>query len=182
VVIDLQAAVSVFWDDPRIFNPVSYLVCGALLLLWSARTLATRLSQERIWLALAAIAPITILVTYHRPWDAKLLIITIPACAMLWARGGPIRWIALVVTTVGIVFTADVPLAILKLLGDTLHVGTAGIYGKMVTVLLLRPAPLILLAMSAFYLWMYLRCAIPDSSSSVSQLVSAQSEPLLKAH
>jgi hypothetical protein len=90
MVIDLQSAVSVFRDDPRIYNPVSYLVCGALLLVWSVSTLRSRFSQSRAWLALAAVVPLTMLVTYHRPWDAKLLMLTVPACAMLWAEGGAI--------------------------------------------------------------------------------------------
>jgi len=30
------------------------------------------------------------LVTYHRPFDAKLLLLAVPACAMLWAEGGRI--------------------------------------------------------------------------------------------
>jgi hypothetical protein len=163
MVIDLQAAISVFLDDARIYNPASYLICGALLLVWSVRTLRSRFSEQRAWLALAAVSALTMLVTYHRPWDAKLLMLTIPACAMLWAEGGPIGRIALLVNTAGIVLTADVPLAIFVVFADYIHVGTAGIFGKMLTVLLLRPASLILLAMGIFYLWVYVRWTAPDA-------------------
>jgi hypothetical protein len=54
-VIDLQSAISVFWDDPRIYNPVSFLVCAPLLLIWGFLTLRSRSSPARSWLALAAI-------------------------------------------------------------------------------------------------------------------------------
>jgi hypothetical protein len=157
VIINLQAAISIFRDDPRIYNPVSYLVCGALLLVWSIRTLRSRFSLARAWLALAAVVPLTMLVTYHRPWDAKLLLLTIPACAMLWAEGRPIRWVALLVTSAGLYSTADIPLYILAIHTANLHISTAGISGQMLTVVLMRPTPLILLAMGIFYLWVYVR-------------------------
>jgi len=157
MVIDLQAAVSIFRDDPRIYNSVSYLVCGALLLVWSVRTLRSRVSLPGAWLALAAVTPLSMLVTYHRPWDAKLLLLTVPACAMLWAEGGTIGRMALLVNTAGLVLTGDIPLAILSIVSNRLHVGTDGFFGQMLTVLLIRPASLILLVMGVFYLWVYVR-------------------------
>jgi len=162
VIVDLQSDIVVLRDDPRIYNLASYLVCGALLLVWSVRTLKSRFSRAGAFLALAAVVPLTMLVTYHRPYDAKLLLITIPACAMLWAEGRPIRWLALLVTTAGIVFTADIPLTILAILSSALHVSTAGLSGQVLTVVLTRPTPLILLAMGIFYLWVYMRRAEPD--------------------
>lgn len=164
MIIDLQSFLGVFWNDSRIYNPVSYLVCGALLLVWVVRTLKTQFSRTNAWLALAAAVPVTMLVTYHRTWDAKLLLLTVPACAMLWAEGKLIRWIALLVTAAGMVFTADIPLALLSPFIGGLRVSAAGLPDKILTVLLMRPAPLILLAMGIFYLWIYVR----HSSSGVS--------------
>jgi hypothetical protein len=179
MVIDLQAAVSIFRDDPRVYNSISYLVCGALLLAWAARALRTRISPAGAWLALAAIVPLTMLVTYHRPYDAKLLLLTFPACAMLCAKGGPMGRIALLVNAAAVVFTGDVPLAIVISIANKLHVGAAGLWGKMLTVVLTRPASLILLAMGAFYLWAYLRRAAPGSESGTGHANSAQSESVL---
>jgi hypothetical protein len=159
MIINLQSAIYIFRDDPRVYNLVSYLVCGALLLVWSVSTLRSRFSQRRAWLALAAVVPLTLLVTYHRPYDAKLLLLTVPACALLWSEGKPIRWIALLVTTAGIVSTADIPLTILLTLTRNLHISTVALSGKLLTVLLMRPIPLILLAMAIFYLWLYMRHA-----------------------
>ena len=157
MVINLQSVICVFRDDPRIYNSVSYLVCGSLLLVWSVCTLRARFSPARAWLALAAVVPLTLLVAYHRPYDAKLLLLTVPACALLWAEGGPIRWVALGLSTAAIVSTADIPLTILLTLTRNLHISTAGISGKLLTVVLMQPVPLILLAMGIFYLWIYVR-------------------------
>jgi len=159
MIINLQSALYVFSDNTRVYNLISYLVCGALLLVWVVYTLRARFSLARAWLALAAVVPLTLLVTYHRPYDAKLLMLTVPACALLWAEGRPIRWVALVASTAAIVSTADIPLTILLTLTRNLHISTAGISGKMLTVVLTRPVPLILLAMGIFYLWIYARRA-----------------------
>lgn len=166
MVIDLQAAISVFRNDPRIYNPVSYVVCGALLLAWAVRTLARSSSRLQVWVGLAAVTALTMLVTYHRPWDAKLLLLTIPACAMLWAGGRRLGWIAVLVNGAGMVLTGDTFLAILANIAQMLHVGTAGLAGKLLTVALIRPASLILLAMAIFYLWVYMRPGPAEGVSS----------------
>ncbi|MGA2886488.1 MAG: glycosyltransferase family 87 protein [Terracidiphilus sp.] len=180
MVIDLQAAISIFKDDPRFYNLVSYLVVGALLLAWSLRTFRSRISQRGAWLAMAAIVPISMLVTYHRPWDAKLLLLTVPACAMLWSEGGKIAWIALIANTAGFVLTGDVPLASLSIIANKLHVKTTGIMGKIMTVVLLRPASLILLVMGVFYLWVYLRHTVSDQESCMARVILARSDTALQ--
>jgi hypothetical protein len=155
MIFDLQAAICVFWDDPRIYNPVSYLVCGALLLVWSAHTLRSRFSLANAWLALAAVVPLTMLVTYHRSYDAKLLLLAVPACAMLWAEGRPSRWLALLVTSAGVASTSDIPLIILLILTKNMHISTVGLSGQIRTALLMEPTSLILLVMGIFYLCVY---------------------------
>jgi hypothetical protein len=155
-VVSLQTVFAAFRDDPRFYNPLTYLVCGALLAAWSVRTLRSGFSRAGAWLALAAIAPITTIITYHRSYDAKLLLLTVPACALLWSRGGAIRWVALVINTAAFVLTADFPLTILMIWARDLHVPAAGILAQIVTVVRMRPAPLILLVMGIFYLWVYI--------------------------
>jgi hypothetical protein len=165
MVIDLQSVVSVFRDDPRIYNPISYVVCGALLLVWSLATLKARFSPTRTWLALAAIAAISMLPVYHRPYDARLLLLAVPACAMLWKEGRPVRWLALAVTAGGIVFTGDFPLGILVVLTRNLHFGNAGMLAKVLTVVLRRPPALVLLVMGIFYLVVYVSRSFTDTPS-----------------
>ena len=158
MVIDLQAAIAVFRNDPRIYNTISYAVCGAMLLIWAATTLRERFSPARALFAMAAIVPLTMLITYHRPYDAKLLLLTIPACAMVWSEGRGIRWVALLVSTAGIVMTGEVPLAVVVILTEKLHAGT-GILGQMLQAVATRPGSFALLAMAVFYLWAYVRRA-----------------------
>jgi hypothetical protein len=64
-----------------------------------------------------------------------------------------------VITTAGVVLTGDVPLVATTLLAEKLHASIAGLSGQILTVMLNRPASLILLVMSIFYLWIYLRRA-----------------------
>ena len=165
MVIDLQSVVSVFRDDPRFYNPVTYVICGIPMLLWSVKTLRARSSTAKTWLALAAIVPLTLLVTYHRPYDAKLLLLTVPACAMLWAEGGLIGWLALLVSTIGIAMTGDFPLALLVGFTKSLHPDITNFSGQMQFIALLRPVPLILMAMSVFYLWIYVRRCFGQGAS-----------------
>jgi hypothetical protein len=160
-VISLQAVFSIFSDDPRIYNSASYLVCGALLLIWTITTLRSHPSKDTAWLALAAVVPLTILITYHRVYDSKLLLLTVPACALLWAKGGKFGWIAVGLTAVGVLLNGDIPLVILGGLTEKLHLSIATLPGQILTVVLARPSQEILLAMSLFYLWVYVRGPIP---------------------
>ena len=162
-IIDLQSVISVFRDDPRVYNPVSYLICGGLLLLWSFTTLTSRISQARTKLALAAVAAISMLPVYHRQLDAKILLLTIPACSVLWAEGGAIARLGLLVTGVGIVLTGDIPFAIICILTNNLHISTSNMSGQILTAVLTRPVPLILLIIGIFYLWEYIRRVNPGT-------------------
>lgn len=176
-VISLQTVFALFRDDPRFYNSVTYLICGGMLVAWSVRTLRLGFSKTSAWLALATIAPITMLLTYHRSYDAKLLLLTVPACVMLWASGGPVRWLALVVNSAGFALTADFPLTILMAWARNLHIPTTGILTQLPTVVLMRPAPLILLVMSLFYLWVYVRQTVPDIVHGAKTRVKTQNFP-----
>jgi hypothetical protein len=158
-VIDLQAVTSAIWSDPHIYNLASYLICGALILAWSFATLRTRFSVTNAWLALATAVPLTMLVTYHRPYDTKLLLLTIPACTVLWAEGGAIGWSALVLTASAILLTGDVALAVVSHYTKSLDLSAASHAYKVWIGVISQPAPLILLALAVFYLWCYVRFA-----------------------
>lgn len=161
-IIDLQAAISVFRDDPHFYNPVSYLTVGFLILVWALVVLRKRATLRSALLALAAISALSLLPVYHRPYDAKILILTIPACAMLWQERGPARWVALGLTSAGIVVTSDIPLALSFALYHSLSISTSTLAGKMITVFM-WPAPLVLFALGCFYLWAFLRDSFPQT-------------------
>ncbi len=158
-IIDLQAVISIFRDDPRFYDPVTYLFCGVLVLIWGTITIRSRTSPALTWFALATAAPLSMLVTYHRAYDAKMLLLTVPACALLWTEGGIKGRFALLVSALGFFFTGEIPLAFLLPLTRSLHLNSTSFFGEIETVLLSRPASLSLLAMTAFYLWVYLRAS-----------------------
>lgn len=162
-IISLQASFGILWENPRFYNSASYAIAGLLILVWAFKTLRLPVSPEHTRLALAAVAPLTLLPVYHRPDDAPLLLLTIPACAMLWTRRSPGRWAALVLTSSAFFFSSDVPLALLGQCAKKLSSGTT--FTGRAALLFLRPAPPVLLATACLYLWLLLsRSSSSDSS------------------
>ena len=157
MVIDLQTVISVFTRNSHVYNLVTYLICGLVFLLWAIAVVRSQFSPQRAWFALVAVAALSMLVTYHRSYDAKLLLLSVPACAMLWSRGGRVAWLALLISTAGVFFTGDIPLAILILATKGLHTYTRGLTGNLFALVLSRPAPLILLITAVFYTWAFAR-------------------------
>ena len=157
MMINLQTALSFFRDDPRFYNPATFLICGALMLVWSFTTFRSRLTPAMARLALAAIAALSLLPVYHRQGDAILLLLTVPACAMLWAEGGRVARLALLVNAAGFVLTGDITWAIILGPLSNLHLTLTRQAGQMLIAALVLPAPLILLTIAIFYLWVYVR-------------------------
>jgi hypothetical protein len=155
--IDLQAAISFFKDDPHFYNAISFLACGLLFFAWAVVVLRWRQSSAGLWFVFAGIAALSMLPSYHRPYDAKLLLLTVPGFAILWAEGGVVRWAALLVSGSAISATGDFPLAMLALLARRLPQSADSFFGKLITVLLWNPTPLILLVTSIFFLWAFVR-------------------------
>lgn len=157
MIIALQSAVSIFRDDSHSYDLITWVVCTPLLIAWLVRTFRHGLAHAQIWLALAAIAPLSMLPVYHRAYDAKLLVLAVPACAAIWTQGGVRRWLALVTTSAAILVTSDIPSALLSTLMGGASTYPVGLSKQIMVVVITRPAPLILLAMSIFYVWVYVR-------------------------
>ena len=174
-VIDLQSAVAVIEDDPSFYNPITDVICGLMLLIWIVTALRARGSANAVWFALASAVPLTLLATYHRPYDAKLLLLAIPACARLWSEGGWTGRAALALTTAGLGATADIPLSLWSNLTGRLDIGQMGVIERTLFVPFLRPVPVALLAMGMFYLWVYVRRANVGEDSVLLEQDSIQS-------
>ncbi len=111
------------------------------------------------WFALAAVVPLAMLPTYHRCYDARLLMLTVPACAMLWKMGGPARWCALLLTVAAIVVTGDILwIVVFHFTGYSYRSALMGMI----------PAPLVLLSTGMFYLWVYLRVRPAPAPTAVA--------------
>jgi len=167
MVISLQAPISVFWDNSSTYNIASYLICVPLLLVWAFVTLRTPNTRRKAWLGLASIAALSMLPVYHRQYDAKLLLLTVPACLMLWLEGGLIGWFALLANIASFALTGDLTWAILLPLINRLGV-SMGLSLQMLAVAQAFPTPLILLTMGIFYLWAYAR--IGNHTASAAEL------------
>ncbi|HEU5458755.1 MAG TPA: hypothetical protein VFU68_09075, partial [Terracidiphilus sp.] len=76
--IHLQTVFSVLRDQPRFYNLAAYTVCGLLILCWIGLTLRLRQSGTSPLLAIGAAASLSLLPTYHRLYDAPLLLLAIP--------------------------------------------------------------------------------------------------------
>ncbi len=179
-VVELQSVISIFWNNPVIYNSVTYAICGMLLLVWVVGTVRMRPSKARAWLALAVIAPLSMLPVYHLQHDAKLLLLTVPACALLWAEGGAMGWMAALVTSTGILVSGDIFSGIRISLTHRFLLPPPTLAGKILTAALTRPAPLILLAMTVFYLFVYWRRRSDDTPfNPVSEQVTAETPPVI---
>lgn len=148
MIVSLQAGLSLLRDDPGFYNPIAYGICGVLLLLWCVKTWRVGYSPRLAWFALASVSAIALLPVYHRTYDARLLLLTLPAAAMLWRQRGWRGWTALGLTLAAFVLTGD--LFWICLFQATHYSGASVTYGML-------PAPLILLLLGIFYLYVYVR-------------------------
>jgi hypothetical protein len=155
MMVNLQTIISMFRDDPGFYNPATYLIAGPLILIWLLVTLRSQFSKERMWLALAVISSLSLLPVYHRIYDAKLLMLSIPACAMLWAEGGMIGWLALAVNSLALFFTSDLPWVFFSIILSHLRPILPWLSGSILNAIVALPAPTMLWLMSIFYLWVY---------------------------
>lgn len=157
MMINLQTALSFFRNDSGFYNPAAYLLCGALLVVWIAAVVRAWPTPRRTWLALAAVAPLSLLPMYHRQGDATLLLLTVPACSMLWAAGGPRARLGLLLTGTGFVVTGDLSWAMVFAVMRSVHLPANGVFAQAWTAAQVLPVPFTLLAVSIFYLCVSLR-------------------------
>jgi hypothetical protein len=99
---------------------------------------------------------------YHRQIDTKLLLLTVPACALLCAEGGRIGRLAALITGAAFVLTGDIPWVIALRIINHVHLPDRPFFGRILVAVQILPIPLVLLAVCVFYLWVYVRRA-PES-------------------
>jgi hypothetical protein len=165
LIISLQTIVSRFKDNPHFYNAVVLLICGALLFVWMRKTLRSSFTPELAWFALAAIVPLSMLLLYHRRYDARLLLLAVPACAMLWRQGGAIAGWMLALNLAVIVATGD--FFWIVLLSITHYQGISVAFS-------IFSAPLSLLALATFSVWVYWRrTPVPQDAASPEAALSS---------
>jgi hypothetical protein len=145
MVTDLQAVFAVFDDVPRDYNLESESVVGVLILVWAYIAIRAAPSRRKDLLGVAAMSCLSLLPLYHRHYDVRLLVLTLPAVALLTDEGGWGRGLAIAATVA--VLCGSHP----TFLRDhfALHQETLG---PVKTVLLMRTAPLAVLFSGVVYL------------------------------
>ena len=168
MIISLQTVTSVFVVQPRSYNLVAYLVCAPFILYWAITVIRTRSSVERDWFALAAIAPLSMLVCYHRQHDTRILLLTVPICAMLWAERSGVAKIALTVTAFAALASSNVILEFFGLTTYHMRVSATGFGGELLNASLGRPVTIALLAQSIVLVFCFVRRFRPSSAPAYS--------------
>jgi hypothetical protein len=154
--VNFQSVVSIFNDTPSVYNLVTFIICGALFVIWVAFSHRSDGSSEARWIGLAAVSCLSLLPVYHRTHDAKLILLAVPACAILYSKYSAARQKALWLTAAAFILTGDIVLYSLASLPQPFAGLGHGVLSDIANVVLFRPAPLILLVCASFYLWMYI--------------------------
>ncbi len=165
--VNLQTIISLFDNDPRIYNLVAYALCSALILPLAYTTIRSKLSIQSMWIALAAISAITLLIDYHRRNDTKLLLLSVPACVMLFSQRGRKGRLALALTSAAFFFTGDIPWMMGIEFLNSLQVHHKFLASHLQIPICVLPAPLSLSAVGIFYVWIFMRTeAVPNPKPS----------------
>ncbi|WP_158615393.1 glycosyltransferase family 87 protein [Acidipila sp. EB88] len=146
--VSAQAIFGTFSSHPLVYHTGAYLLTAGLLALWLQPVLALRGSLHKHLLAIAGLACITLLPVYHRQYDTRLLLLIFPAVAMLVGTRHRFATMAVTLAAAAGVLTAY-PL-LRRVLDHPARVEAAG---RLQTLLLYRPLPLVTLALALFFVF-----------------------------
>ena len=152
-IASLQVIFCFVKNDPRFYNLASLVAMAPLLFVWAVAAFRIRGSVTNLWFALATIAPLSMLPVYHRQYDAKLIILTLPALASLWTQRATLRYLALGVTSVAILLNSDLFWAAILIVFKPLPIVSLAPVARLRFALVTFPVPISLLIVGLFYLW-----------------------------
>jgi hypothetical protein len=84
--INLQAITGIFFSDVKEFNAAAWSVFLVLLAVGGAVTLRVKAGPEMNLLSLGALAALSLTPVYHRFYDSRMLLITIPAAMIIYQK------------------------------------------------------------------------------------------------
>lgn len=167
--VQLQSVIGIYSSRPEMYNLITWAICGPLIAVGGIVTMIRKPTAHEIWLALAVAAPLSMLPTYHLQHDAKIIFLTIPACAMLWKRRNRLGRVCMVITSAAIIINGDIFTFVRIVLTRFIAVPHPGVLSGLATIVLTRPAALILLATAITYLWAYATGAARRLDTEVRQ-------------
>jgi hypothetical protein len=145
---NLQTLTSIFFTDARSFNGTAYAIFLLLVLASSAAILAAPPGYETSCLAIGALAVLSLTPVYHRFYDTRLLLLTIPALLVVFETR---RLLGILVTVVTILAVVSVQYRVQQFFLS--HAAwQAMLQNKFVFIVLLRQQNLELLLLFFMYL------------------------------
>jgi len=147
--INLQTITSIFFADEKISNYVAYAVFGALLVAWAVAVTRLNPDTNNYWLAIGTLTVLTLLPIYHRAYDSRFLLLSIPAAVIVFEKKrivGTLASILIGLSTVSVQHWAQVILLRHGLLQSVQQ-------SKLLFILLLRESDLRLLLLSGLFLF-----------------------------
>lgn len=154
---NLQSVFVLVRNDRLSYNAAAYAVGLALLGAFIFASARVRRSKDTPWIAVAFAAAFTLLPVYHRQYDARILLLTIPGCIFLWTGSGRVGKIALAVTSLGLLATSDLPWAFY--IAATSKMQFTGVAAQLYFFSLALTVPLVVTLVAVFYLAVYARGA-----------------------
>ncbi len=100
---NLQSLTSIFFTDTRTFNFAAYTVFLVLLSLWIVAVARSNISLEMHYLALASLSVLSLLPIYHRFYDTRLLLLTVPAVIAVFQKRRALGSLIFVLTVLAVV-------------------------------------------------------------------------------
>ena len=172
--VNLQPLTSIFFAEAGTFNLVAYAVFLGLVAVWVLMVARSNMSPEMQFLALAALSILSLMPVYHRFYDTRLLLLTLPAVIAVFQRRRLLGAIIAVLTVLAVI---SVQYRVQVFLVQ--HKEWQSVFQhKFLFILLLRQQNLELLILFGLYMM-----AIPGiRSSSVREMQSSVYQPAERLH
>jgi Glycosyltransferase family 87 len=164
--INLQSLTSVFFAEAGTFNHVAYLIFLVLVAVLIIVVPWSRASEETHVLALAALSILTLMPVYHRFYDTRLLLLTVPAVILTLEKRQVLGTVIAVLTLLSVISVQYRLQIYLVQHAEWERV----LQHKLLFILLLRQQNLELLILFALYL-----VAIPGIGSSRVRTIDSSS-------
>ncbi len=100
---NLQSLTSIFFANSRTFNFAAYAIFLVLLSVWIMAVARSNISPEMHYLALASLSVLSLLPIYHRFYDTRLLLLTVPGVIAVFQKRRVLGSLILVVTVLAVV-------------------------------------------------------------------------------
>jgi hypothetical protein len=151
--LNLQTVVGLWQPRPSMYDAITWAFTGLVFLFWLGSYLKRRNAPHALLLSLAGLVCLSLLPVYHRDYDSRLLILTLPAMVLLLFRR-PGMGCLLVLCSVPLLF-CQTTLHMEHLLA-ALHPARAGAefgagLGRGMTVVCLRQQTIALLALAILW-------------------------------